>query len=483
MAENKSSGVWQVEYSKEPYRERYRNQFHFSPKVGWMNDINGAWYADGKYHLTYQADPNNLRNQLVHWGYATSPDLLHWTQKDPVLIPGKNCKGPSWSGTAVVDTGNTAGFGAGAYILFYTDIMRGQCLAYSVDKGETFQDYSGNPVVSLDNTNSDSNMEIKDQRDPKVFWHDDTRQWVMMVFQDRNRRGDEYLRSMQFYTSNDLKNWIRQEDFYNEKFFECPDVFCLPVDGNPNDRRWVFQSASSYYVLGRFDGKRLIVDECPGEMICQGPDIYAGQSFSNHPEGRVITMYWLDHWNGSTVPTEPWTNSASFPTELELKTFPEGIRLVRNPIREIARLYDGPGVKLTDLMADEITNPLHNLYARCFDLTVQLDFSDSSASQVVINLMDKTYTYDISGGILRTWFANSRTKRIEKIAFSCMPSGKQIKFRFLVDADCVELFVNDGRRTYAEEYGFFYISKVLSLYADRQIRVPLVEFYPIKSIW
>ncbi len=469
--------------SNEPlYHEKYRNQFHFSPKTGWMNDINGVWYAAGRYHLTYQADPDHRRCERTHWGHAVSADLLHWEQKEPVITPGRQSRGMAWSGTAVVDVNNTAGYGPGAVFLFFTDTERGQCMLYSTDAGEHFTEYPENPVIPPAGLDDPARL-IRDQRDPKVFWNGETGQWVMMLFCDKVRRGDEQLRTMQFYTSADLKHWVRKQDFQNEKFYECPDVFPLPLDGNPEDVRWVFQSASTYYCLGRFDGERLAVEELPGEQLCHGPDIYAGQSFANMPDGRVVTMYWLDNWHGSTVPTSPWVNSASFPSELHLKTFPEGIRVTRSPIPEIAQLYLGEGERRYGRTASARVNPLAGLHARCFDLTVELDTRDTGVQEVLFDLMGKQYRYTFRDGTLRTWYEDKREGRIKTAAFACYPSGSRLKLRFLVDADCVEIFVNDGRRSYAEEYGFSGVSEMLSLTADGDLPVPYIEFHEIRSIW
>ena len=179
------------------YDEPYRNQFHFSPEANWMNDPNGMVYYEGEYHLFYQYHPYGTTWGPMHWGHAVSKDLVHWEHLPIALYPDEN--GQIFSGSAVIDWNNTAGFGKEAMVAIFThsgEKGQVQSIAYSLDKGRTWEKYEGNPVMP--------NPPIPDWRDPKVFWHDDTNQWIMsLAAKDR----------IMFYTSPDLKTWEFASEF------------------------------------------------------------------------------------------------------------------------------------------------------------------------------------------------------------------------------------------------------------------------------
>lgn len=472
--EEETMDIWETTYTGELYNERYRNQFHYSPQSGWMNDINGVWYADGLYHMAYQRTKalDWEFSDEIGWGYATSPDLLHWTQRHNLLQAGENCAGAAFSGTAVVDEKNTAGFGAGAYILVYTDTLRGQCLAISVDKGRTFVDYAENPVVTI--ADPAPGTVVAHQRDPKVFWHEESGRWVMVAFREHlTADGGE---TMEFFTSPDLKAWTLRSTFTAPDFRECPDMYPLRLEGS--DRLyWILQSASTKYFIGEFDGETFTVTEEPGEKLAGGKDIYAGQTFFGLPDERTVSIYWLDCWNGSSVPTTPWRHAATFPTTLTLKRFPEGLRVVRSPIEEIAALYKNTIVR-RDRTAGTGGNPLEGFYAPCFDMTVELDIGATRARRINFNLMDKTLAYMPEDQTLYSTDGGGVAGELR-----IPPVDGKIKLRFLVDADSLEIFCNDGRFSYTEEYGFAYRTKALSLTADKEVPVLLVEFHALDGIW
>ncbi|MHC4506545.1 MAG: glycoside hydrolase family 32 protein, partial [Planctomycetota bacterium] len=222
------------------YGETYRPQFHFSAKKNWLNDPNGLVYYKGTYHLFFQHNPFGINWGNMHWGHAVSPDMVHWKEVEIALRPDKN--GVCFSGSGVVDHADTSGFQVGTekpIVLIYSSMARGgsQSLGYSTDGGKTWQKYPGNPVLP--------NI-AKGNRDPKVIWHEPTRKWIMSLYVSR-RVG------ISFYSSPDLKSWTLLSSAGG--FFECPDLFELPVDGNPNNTRWVLFGADAKYLIGRFDGK------------------------------------------------------------------------------------------------------------------------------------------------------------------------------------------------------------------------------------
>ena len=167
------------------YSEMYRPQYHFSPEEKWMNDPNGLVYHDGTYHLFYQYYPDDIVWGPMHWGHAISTDMMHWEHKPIALYPDEH--GLIFSGSAVVDINNTSGFAQNGetplVAMFTYHLMEGekagrndfqtQGIAYSLDNGETWKKYEGNPVIG--------NSGIKDFRDPKVFWHEASEQWIMVL--------------------------------------------------------------------------------------------------------------------------------------------------------------------------------------------------------------------------------------------------------------------------------------------------------------
>ncbi len=179
------------------YDEPYRNQIHFSPEANWMNDPNGMVYYKGEYHLFYQHNPYGTTWGSLHWGHAVSKDLVHWKHFPIALSPDE--KGQIFSGSAVIDWNNTAGFGKEAMVAIFThagEKGQVQSIAYSLDKGRTWKMYKGNPVMP--------NPPLPDWRDPKVFWHEDSHQWVMLLAAKDK---------MMFYTSPNLKEWNYASEF------------------------------------------------------------------------------------------------------------------------------------------------------------------------------------------------------------------------------------------------------------------------------
>ena len=234
----------------------YRPEYHHTASYGWMNDANGLVYKDGEYHLYFQYNPYGSKWGNMHWGHSVSKDLVHWDHLEPAIA--RDTLGHIFSGSAVVDKFNSAGYGKDAIIAFYTSASdkngQIQCLAYSNDNGRTYTKYEKNPIL----TPFDG---LKDFRDPKVFWYEPTQKWYMIVSADKN---------MRFYSSTDMKNWEYLSQFgegygVQPNQFECPDFIQLPVDGDKNKMKWVmivninpgcpFGGSATEYFIGDFDGK------------------------------------------------------------------------------------------------------------------------------------------------------------------------------------------------------------------------------------
>jgi fructan beta-fructosidase len=326
--------------SKDLYREKYRPQFHFTSRRGWNNDSNGLVWYKGEYHLYYQHNPYGIKWGNMHWGHAVSTDLVHWKELPIALYPQRF---GDWvfSGSAVVDEDNTAGFQTGeedVIVAAYTSTGRGECIAYSNDRGRTFTDYAGNPVVEHRG------------RDPKVIWYEPGGHWVMAVYHEVDEK-----RTIAFYTSDDLKHWEYQSLI--DGFYECPEIFELAVDGDASERTWVLYAADGDYMLGSFDGK-VFSAESGKHTFSHGNCFYASQTYNNIPasDGRRIQIA----WGRVQMPGMPFNQMMLFPVELTLRTTGEGVRMFAEPVREIARLH-GRRHAWQDVAIERGANPLAGL--------------------------------------------------------------------------------------------------------------------------
>lgn len=317
------------------YKEKGRPQVHFSSQRGHINDPNGLVYYKSEYHLFYQHNPYGNGGGNQHWGHAVSKDMLHWIQLPEAVYPTMGIEGGrgdlAFSGSATYDPTNTSGFrknGIDPMILFYTSTGRGECIKLSYDNGRTFIDYEGNPILKRKTQG----------RDPKILWYTRDSHWVMVVWDGGQPKklsnGDTVLlREHSIYTSPDMKKWTYQSGVSG--FFECPDLFELPVEGQTGVSEWVMYDASGRYVLGSFDGKKFTVDQPFRDYVSGRRTYYAAQTFNNSPDGRRVQIGWIT----LNFPGMPFTQAQSFPTELKLRKTYDGIRLTPTPIKEISTLY------------------------------------------------------------------------------------------------------------------------------------------------
>ncbi|MHB9141036.1 MAG: GDSL-type esterase/lipase family protein [Paludibacter sp.] len=441
-------------YTATNYDEPYRGQFHFSQPSGWMNDLNGMWYNNGVYNITCQAYPYSLDGLAKSWGHATSTDMMHWTQISNALDPDVNVPGDCWSGSAVVDVNNTSGFGSvdnPPLVIIYTATSKGTCLAYSNDQGVNWTAYSGNPV-NVAGPNEQT-------RDPHVFWHEPTGKWVCVIMEN----------GFTFYNSSDLKTWTKTGN-YNWGW-ECPDIFELSIDGGA-EKKWVLLQADGKYHIGNFNGLNFIPDAGgPYSMVKNagiGAGFYASQTFfrNNFSDERVVQMAWMSGFGVGS--TSPWTHNSTFPAEVKLKTFPEGIRAARTPIVEISSLYGN-----TQNWSNQSLQSGENLFAgklsKCFDAEVTFDLSNSTATTVTFQFANRVITYDLKNNTLLGNVLN--------------PINNQVKIRFLVDWGELEVFGNDGQFSYAENFKFTPSNSFVSMTANGSVNLVSARFSTINRTW
>ncbi|MCX6907318.1 MAG: GH32 C-terminal domain-containing protein, partial [Verrucomicrobia bacterium] len=409
------------------YREPLRPQLHFSSKRGWNNDPNGMVFHRGEYHLFYQHNPYGCPWGNMHWGHAVSRDLVHWEEIGDALAPDD--LGPMFSGSAVVDWKNTSGFGSAdkpPQVLIYTAAGNPtvQCIASSTD-GRSYTKFSGNPVVK----------EITGgNRDPKVIWHEPTQKWVMTLYvgfpdpEKKDAKGKPARRdTIHFLSSPDLKNWTVMSQ--TEGFFECPDFFELPVDGDANKKKWVLTAASSDYTVGTFDGAKFTpeTEKLKGH---RGRGFYAAQTFSDIPakDGRRIQIGWLQ----ALSPGMPFNQAMSLPLELKLVSTAEGPRLTWTPVKELQKLRAKSHRLGTRTLKEGDANPFAGVSGELFE--VRADFTPSADTTVAFNVRGVEIAYDAAKQELIV--NNHRSP-------APLRNGRQ---RFIIYADrtAFEVFASDG---------------------------------------
>lgn len=446
-------------YPATNYAEPHRGQFHFSARAGWMNDINAPLYYRGEYHLFFQHNPHGLAWDTMHWGHATSPDLVHWTQQPIALEPGVH-PGDLWSGGGVVDTANTSGLKTGDHdpIVVFTG-TNGVSVAYSVDGAKTFVSYdNGRKIVTMPGTS----------RDPKVFWHPPTQRWVMVVWSDEGGNG------VNIYTSTNLLTWTFRSRYAASWLMECPDMFALPVDGNQADSRWVLTDASGEYVVGTFDGASFASTWSVPQVMDHGRNdysgtFYAGLTFANLPDSRTVQMVWQPSNFGSV-----WTGNASIPAELGLRTTTGGVRLTRFPVAEVATLRTGTQ-SWTDVTVGP--NPLAGLSADTYELEAEFDVAASTATAFGFRLHTRS-----DGTAGRTVTYDRVTQTLDGKPLT--PVGGRLRLRVLVDRGQLEIFGNDGLFSWTDNVNFDSSALGLSAFAaNGTARLTSLRLHRIGSTW
>jgi sucrose-6-phosphate hydrolase SacC (GH32 family) len=397
------------------YHEAQREQFHFSPRRGKSNDPNGMVWSEGVYHLYFQLSPYGLSAGNLSWGHATSKDLLHW-QEQPIAIHPHALNDLVYSGSAVVDAHNTSGWKTGKgdlLVAAFTSTKGGECIVYSNDGGKTWTEYAGNPVVKHQG------------RDPRLLWHEPSKQWVMALYdEDKTQTEKNQLQTIAFYTSPDLKTWTYQSRVRG--FYECPDIFELPIDGS-SERKWVLTSANSDYRIGSFDGKTFL-PETPKLRGQMGAGFYAAQTFTNEPKGRIVQIGWLQ----TNTKGMPFNQSFSVPLRLKLLETPQGLRLARTPVAEIANLRKTSHDAKIKLLHAGDTNPFSAVKGELLEVDARLQPADDSNFQIVLRGIPISYSAK----------AQQLTVMNRKVPLE-LRDGK-LALRALVDRTSIEVFANDG---------------------------------------
>ena len=428
--------------------KQYRPTYHFSPEWGWMNDPNGMVYKDGEWHLFYQYNPYGSFWGNMHWGHAVSKDLVNWEHLGIALAPDD--LGAIFSGSAVVDTDNTAGFGRDAIVAMYTSDgdNQTQSIAYSLDNGRTFTKYAGNPVIMAEDT--------PDFRDPKVFWDHQTRQWKVVL-----AAGQE----VQFYSSPNLKDWTYDSSFglaygNHNGVWECPDLIRLPFEGKD---KWVlllninpggpFGGSATQYFVGSYDGKTFKCDDLPTvtRWMDYGKDHYAAVTWSNAPDGRAVAIAWMSNWQyANSVPTQQFRSANSVPRDLSLIRRGKEVILKSTPSREVEALRGTPVQYTLSTAPVELFDKPVKAYELVIRFSLQKKegatfvLSNEAGEQVVFSYEAATQTFSMDrrgSGMVKF------SKKFAAVTSAPTRVGGKMELRLLMDSASIEAFGEDFAMT------------------------------------
>ncbi len=488
----------QVEKSR--YKEEYRPQFHFSPQEKWMNDPNGLVYNKGVYHLFYQYYPEDIVWGPMHWGRAVSKDLVHWEHKSIALFPDEH--GLIFSGSAVVDKKNTSGFAengeAPLVAIFTYHSMEGettgrkdfqtQGIAYSLDNGDTWTKYAGNPVIP--------NEGIKDFRDPKVFWHEPSENWILTLV-----AGDH----AKFYTSKNLKDWTHLSDFGKSQgahggVWECPDLFPLQLEGS-DEEKWVLiisvnpgapnGGSGTQYFVGNFDGKTFTSDQKEPKWLDYGTDNYAGVTYNNVPGNERIFIGWMSNWDYAKVtPTTTWRSAMTVPRQLSLHKVEDDYYLANYPVDEMDTLTSSTLIDQVEVAAGA-TDTLQveglnqsEIQLKTTAKNFQLLFKNELDEVLVLDIDSKNQTLTVDRTLSgKVDFQEDFGARKHVAPLKNLKEGSH-QFKILMDWSSMELFIDQGLVSMTEQV--FPSSPYTTLVIDNKDgKEPIIvqSIKNIKSIW
>lgn len=478
-------------------REKYRPVYHHTPLYGWMNDPNGMFYKDGRWHLYYQWNPYGSKWQNMTWGHSSSADLVRW-EHHPAAIEA-NGLGTVFSGSSVVDSANTAGFGSDAVVALYTsaDVSQTQSLAHSSDGGMTFEIYPGNPILTLES----------EARDPNMFWDADNGRWVLSLAHALDHE-------MLFFTSPDLKEWTLQGSFgkgigAQDGVWECPDLFRLKVDGS-GEEKWVlvcninpggpFGGSATQYFTGDFDGNTFIADTdaegvIPTKWMDYGKDHYATVSWSDVPDNRRVLIGWMSNWQyAGEVPTMQYRSANTLPREAGLFRAPDGqLYLSSSPVAELAALRDKPSVSVRNKPAGgngrnfplpgsnggacEILLDIDSRKAASVDITI----SNNDGESVILSYDTKAHT--LSFDRRRSGIADFSQDFSTVTTAPTFETDGKLSLRIFIDRSSIEVFGNGGKTVMTnlvfptEPYSSVSVSA-----KGGNTRIENLKIYPIKEL-
>jgi levanase len=426
-----------------------RPAYHLTPPAHWMNDPQRPLLLDGQWQLYYLYNADFPHGNGTAWARAVSADMVSWRPVGVAIPKYVDALGDVESGSAVVDEQGAAGLGAGAVVALATqqaDGVQRQSLFVSRDGGATFVPAPGNPV--LDNPGT------TDFRDPKVIHDAAGERWVMVLAEGRR---------LGFYASTDLREWTYLSDFATTDLglLECPDLFEMCLDTDPDRRVWVLLASANGAAQGRTTGTvywtgtwaddAFVPDGHPPRWLDAGPDYYATVTWSDPRESedgqraRRYALGWLNCWAYAAERSgSEWQGgSQSVVREMELVT-----HLGEAPI-----LASRPLSALSGTMAEPPSDP-----ARPGTDSFHVDVDLEGATEgVELTLRGGTAELVIRAdpanreiGVRRIPVAAPHDEVWELEHVSRVPDGGSIsRWGVWVDAGSVEVFLEDGSLTFS----------------------------------
>ena len=432
-----------------------------------MNDPNGLVYdkTTGEYHLFFQyCDSLKEDQSKKFWGHAVSTDLCHWEEIAPAIWP--DCLGGAWSGSCVIDRNNTSGFFddtthpdarmVALYTSAYGDVTLGyqkQSVAYSKNNGRTWIKYEGNPVIY----ETQQEGVCFANRDPKVFWYPDRSRkhgglWIMVI-------AGMWAR---IFTSENLREWTFQGDIMlpdGERHLEseCPDLFPMYVDDNPENIKWVYTGGGRSYVIGELvresDGGYMFRPETDHIAPLVGcDDMYAAQSFYNDPKGRRVGIYWMIDKTADQLieDNKVWDGYQSLPLEYKLKTKDNSLKLYLTPVEELLDMRSEAVATATDTVinCDETLSVFDDDGAGPIDMEIELDVNECNQFGISLwanNGRETVVNYNKPDG--KIYLDRSNSGKIKSGVYGMKLEHNDqgiITLRILLDASIVDVFANDG---------------------------------------
>ena len=421
---------WQLMKESDTFdttnREAYRPVYHHTPLWGWMNDPNGLFYKDGVWNLYFQYNPYGSTWENMTWGHATSRDLVHWQYEGTPIEP--DALGTIFSGSAVVDSANTAGFGKNAIVAMYTSAAESQTqsLAYSTDGGRTFTKYSDNPTLTA---------KEPDFRDPKMIWNEATNEWNLVMATGQK---------MNFYSSKDLKNWKYESSFgegygCHKGVWECPDLiqmangkwvlFCNINPGGP------FGGSATQYFVGQWDGHQFTCESKPEvtKWMDYGKDHYATVTFSNAPDGRHVALPWMSNWQyAAVVPTKQYRSGNGIPRDLGIFTDGNEDYLSVKPSPEIMKAFSKKAQSLGDACMVEVSGLRRN---------ATIELSNGKGERVVMRYDAAENSFSVD----RMKSGQTDFSDVFASVTTAPTHGKVSRVLIFIDKSSVEVFDADGK--------------------------------------
>ncbi|MFE7174204.1 glycoside hydrolase family 32 protein [Streptomyces sp. NPDC057616] len=458
----------------------YRAAYHFTVPDAWKNDPQRPVWIDGEYHYYYLYNADYLTGAVgTAWRLATTSDLVSFTDRGVAVPKDTTVNGDVWSGSAVVDAGDTAGFGAGAVIVIATMSPGGgtdhqaQYLYYSTDGGRTFTHHGTDPVLPSPGAGADF-------RDPKVIRDEDRGRWVMALAEGTK---------VGFYHSDDLKSWSYAGGFVKEGIgtLECPDLFRITAaDGTA---KWVLGVSANgkgaglpntyAYWTGSFDGSAFTADAADPQWLDHGWDWYGAVTFEKRDAKGALdpsTRYafgWLNNWDyPGTTPTidcDGFNGTDSVVREVTLKSGASGgYYLASRPVSGL----DAHVSRTVDL-GDVTVNGTRELTYKgiSYEFSTEVTWDQLTGAGVQLRRSPDGGRH-IDAGVYGDFAFLNRRNTVNPDASgkwqeSHTPfdrSAGTVKLRVLVDRTSVEMYVDDGRYVHSSEVFPYLVDTGLALF-------------------